>query len=254
MGNLFHTFIYLPIHNLLVFLVDIVPGGDLGVAVILVTLAIKFVLMPLSLSAVKTQRMMRVIDPEMKELREKYKDDRETQAREMLALYKKYGVKPFSSILLLIIQIPIVLGLYFVAQGATLTALDPSLLYSFVAVPTVFSTNFLGVFSVTTSSIALAVIAGITQFLYATYAIPVPPKSEKKNPSMQDEFARAMAMQARFMFPLLIALFSYTSGALALYFAASNLFMVAQEFIARTFFKHPEQKVEDVLPVPTKLA
>lgn len=241
MGDLFHNVIYLPIHNLLVFLVDILPGGDLGFAVILVTLAIKFILMPLSLSAVKTQRLMRVIDPELKEIREKYKDDRETQAKEMLALYKKHGVKPFSSILLLIIQIPIVLGLYFVCQGASITALDPSLLYSFVSVPAVLSTNFLGLFSVTTSSIGLAFIAAITQYLYAIYAIPVPPKSEKEMPSMQEEFGRAMALQARFMFPVLIGLFSYTSGALALYFAASNLFMVAQELIARTFFKHPQQ-------------
>ena len=84
MADLFHTVIYLPIHNVLVFLVDVIPGGDLGLAVILVTLLIKLILMPLSLSAVKTQRMMRVIDPEMKALREKFKDDKETQAKEML--------------------------------------------------------------------------------------------------------------------------------------------------------------------------
>lgn len=247
MEDLFHSFIYLPIHNLLVFLVGSVPNGDLGIAVILVTLAIKFILMPLSLAAVKTQRMMRVIEPELKEIRETYKDDRETQAREMLALYKKYGVKPFASILLLIIQIPIVLGLYFVASEAAQTALDPALLYGFVTVPTIFSTEFLGMFSVTTSSIVLAIIAGVTQYAYAAYAIPVPEKSEKPNPSMQEEFGRAMALQARFMFPLLIALFSYTSGALALYFAASNLFMVGQEFIARTFFKH-QKTPENFLP------
>ncbi len=240
MTDLFHHIVYLPIYNLLVFLVDHIPGADLGLAVIAVTLAIKLVLMPLSLAAVKTQKAMRVLEPELKALREKYKDDRETQAKEMFALYKKYNVKPFASILMLIIQIPIVLGLYFVAQGVTSGAVDPQLLYSFVAPPEMLSPLFLGIFSVTTSSIVLAIIAGATQYLYAWYAVPVPAKSQSKTPGMQEEFGRMMAIQARYMFPLLIALFSYASGALALYFAASNLFMVAQEFVARTFLKQPE--------------
>ncbi len=239
MADLFHTVIYLPIHNVLVFLVDVIPGGDLGLAVILVTLLIKLILMPLSLSAVKTQRMMRVIDPEMKALREKFKDDKETQAKEMLALYKKYNVKPFASILLLLIQIPIVLGLYFVCRSATITALDASLLYSFISVPEQLSTLFLGVFSVTSPSIVLAILAGVAQYVYSYYAVPVPAKNTKETPDMQEEFGRAMALQARYMFPVLIALFSYTSGAIALYFIASNLFMVLQEYVARTFFKHP---------------
>lgn len=239
MSDLFHNVIYLPIHNVLVFLVDVIPGGDLGLAVIFVTLIIKLALMPLSLSAVKTQRMMRVIDPEMKALREKYKEDKETQAREMMALYKKYNVKPFSSILLLFIQIPIVLGLYFVCRSATTTVLDGSLLYGFISIPEQFSTLFLGVFSVTSPSIVLAILAGIAQYLYSYYAVPVPEKSKKETPDMQEEFGRAMALQARYMFPVLIALFSYSSGAIALYFIASNLFMVLQEYVARTFFKHP---------------
>lgn len=245
MSELFSTFVYTPIYNLLVFFVDVLPAADLGVAVIVVTLLIKFVLMPLSLAAVRTQRAMRQIEPELKALREKYKDDKETQARELFALYKKYNVKPFASILMLFIQIPIVLGLYLVCKDVATHPLYTDILYGFVAVPEAMNTLFFGLFSVATSSIFLAIVAGITQYLYAAYAIPVPPKSESKNPSMQEEFGRMMAVQARFMFPLLIALFSYTSGALALYFAASNIFMVAQEYIARTFFKHhaPEAPV-----------
>lgn len=238
MSGLFSTFVYTPIYNLLVFLVDVIPAADLGVAVIVVTLLIKFVLMPLSLAAVRTQRAMRQIEPELKALREKYKEDKETQARELFALYKKHNVKPFASILMLFIQIPIVLGLYLVCKDVATHPLYTDILYSFVAVPEMMTTLFLGFFSVATSSIFLALVAGATQYLYAAYAIPVPPKSDSATPSMQEEFGRMMAVQARFMFPLLIALFSYTSGALALYFAASNLFMVVQEYIARTFFKH----------------
>jgi YidC/Oxa1 family membrane protein insertase len=163
--DLFHTLIYLPIHNLLVFFVDAIPGGDLGLAVIGATVVVKLVLLPLSLQAARTQRMMRAIEPELKELREKYKDDKEKQAKEMFALYKDRKIKPFASILMLFIQLPIIFGLYFVSQGAASTVLDPSLLYPFIPLPEDVNLLFLGIFSVTTMSITLAIVAGVAQFL-----------------------------------------------------------------------------------------
>jgi len=237
--DLFHDFIYLPIHNLLVFFVDIIPGGDLGLAVIGATFFVKLILLPLSLEAAKTQKSMKALEPDLKALKEKYKDKKEEQARAMLALYKERGVKPFASILMIFVQIPIVFGIYFVTLGAATTVLDPSLLYSFIPLPETLNPLFLGVFSVTSMSITLAVVAGVTQLIQAWYVIPVPDKKEHGTASMQEEFARALALQARFMLPLLIALFALTSGAIALYFAASNLFMVAQEFLVRTIHKTP---------------
>ncbi len=254
MTDLFHNIIYVPIYNLLVFVADVIPGGDLGIAVIIATVIVKLILVPVSISAIQTQRAMRLLEPELKDLRERLKDDREAQAKEMFALYKKHKVKPFSSILMLFVQIPIVLGLYFVCM-AVAKGIDPALLYSFVPSPDHVSPLFLGIFSVAGSSIVLAVVAGLTQLAQAWYAIPVPPKSTEPNPSMQQEFGRAMALQARYVFPLLIALFAYASGALALYFAASNLFMLAQEFLVRkTMPSIPPPHVSDALPVPSKLA
>lgn len=247
MADLFHNTIYIPIYNLLVFLLDTLPGADLGLAVITVTLAVKLLLTPLSLAAVKTQREMRVLEPELKALREKYKEDKETQAKEMFALYKKHDVKPFASILMLFIQIPVVLGLYFVCLAVSKNAIDPALLYSFVASPEAVSPLLFGVVAITGSSILLAVIAGVTQLAYAWYAVPVPPKSTKATPSMQEEFGRTMALQARFMFPFLIAAFSYTSGIIALYLATSNIFMLIQELVSRRIHKTPKT------PEPTPL-
>ena len=229
MTDLFIQTIYIPIYNLLVFFADVIPGGDLGIAVIAVTIAVKLIFVPLSISAVKTQKAMRVLEPELKEIKEKFKDNKEQQAREMLALYKKHDVKPFASILMLFIQIPIVLGLYLVCKDVA-QGIDPGIIYSFIPTPENLSLLFLGIFSVAGSSIVLAIVAGLTQLAQAFYAIPVPPKSESKNPSMQEEFGRMLALQARYVFPVLIGLFAYTSGVIAIYFAASNLFMLAQEF------------------------
>lgn len=239
MTSLFHTVVYLPIYNLLIFLVDVIPGGDVGLAVIAATIAVKLVLLPLSLSAVRTQRAMKLLEPELKELKERLKDDKEAQAREMFALYKKNNVKPFASILMLFIQLPILFGLYFVSQHAALSQADPALLYPFVHVPAVISPLFLGIFVLTGTSLVLAIAAAATQAFQAWYAIPVPPKSTNKTPSMQEDFGRAVALQARFIFPLLIGFIAYSSAVLALYFVASNLFMVAQEFVVRKLHPQP---------------
>lgn len=236
MAEFFHQVIYLPIYNTLVFFVDAVPGGDLGLAVVATTLVVKLILLPVSLAAAKTQQQMKVIQPELKALQEKYKDDKEKQAREMMALYEKHGIKPLSTFLLLFLQLPVLFGIFFVSQHAA-QAINPEYLYAFITMPDVVSPLFLGIFSVATSSIGLAVAAGATQLLYAVYAVPVPPKTE--GTSMGEEFGRMMAQNMRTVFPVIIAVFAYTSGAIALYIATSNLFMLGQEALRRVIHKDP---------------
>src|SRR5438445_691430 len=128
-GHLFNTLLYIPIYNLLIFLVDILPGGDIGLAVIIVTIIVKVIIMPLTVSALRTSRAMQAIQAKIKEIQEKYKDDKETQAKETFALYKKYKINPFASILALFIQLPVVITLYWVFRHEAI-GFDPSILYS----------------------------------------------------------------------------------------------------------------------------
>ncbi len=230
----FYTYLYNPIYNLLVFFVGVVPGGDVGLAVIAVTIAVKVVILPLSLSAVRTQRAMKVIEPELKEVREKYKNDKEKQAKEMFALYKKYQINPFASFLTLLIQLPILIALYWVFMGEALPVVNVDILYSFVSIPAVISTDFLGIFPITGKSIILALLAGATQFLAAHFSIQTPKKSEKS--TMSEDFGRAMAMQARYVIPFIIAVVAYQlSGAVGLFFITTNIITIVQElFVRRT--------------------
>lgn len=230
--SFFIDFIYLPIYNLLAFFVDLFPGGDLGLAVIAVTLAVRFVFLPISLSAARTQAAMKEIQPQLAEIREKHKADPQEQARAMFALYKEHKVKPFSSMLMMLLQIPVLFGLFFVAQDVARYAIDPGLLYPFIPAPEAVNALFLGMFAVATPSLILALVAGATQFLYAYRAVPIPEK-KREGATMQDEFGRAMALQVRYMFPFLIAFFAYASGAIALYFAATNAFMIVQDLAVR---------------------
>ena len=239
MASLFHTFLVVPLYNLLIILVGIIPGGDIGIAVILLTLIVKLIIMPLSLSALTTQRRMRLVEPELKKIRETLKEDKEEQAKQTFALYKKYGIKPFSSIITLFIQLPILFALYNIFRQATLVHVDLTLLYSFVHAPAVISPLFLGFFVVASHSIILTVIAAIMQFVQARYTIPLPEKSTSKNPTMAEELGRSMALQSRFMLPLIIGAVSYFgSCAIALYFITSSVVALLQEVVVRRA-KHP---------------
>lgn len=232
MIEFFHQWLYVPIYNLLIWLVGALPGGDGGLAVIVVTLIVKVITLPFTVAAIKTQRAMKAMEPELKKVKEQYEDDKEKQAREMFALYKKYNVKPFASFLALLIQIPVLISLYWVFRAESLAQIDVPLLYSFVPVPEVTSVLFLGILPIAGASLVLAIIAAATQFAHAMVAIPVPPKNVSSAPaSMQEEFGRAMALQARFALPLVIGLVAFSSGAIALYFITSNLFTLLQEVL-----------------------
>lgn len=237
---LFHQILYTPIYNLLIFFTDILPGGDIGIAVILVTIIVKLVTLPLSISAVKTSRHMKLIEPQIKKIKEKYKDDKEKLARETFALYKNNGIKPFSSILGTLIQLPVLIALYFVFRHEELLHANLNLLYPFVSIPETISPLFLNFFAITGHSVILALIAGVMQYFLAQVSIPIPEKSKEAG-SMAEDFGRSMAIQARFILPMLIVVFAYTSGAIALYFITSSIFGLFQELLVRKM-KQPEVK------------
>lgn len=239
MIEFFHQFLYIPIYNLLILIVGALPAADIGLAVIIVTLIVKVLTFPLSLSAVKTQAAMRKLEPELKELRETYKDDKQKQAEEIFALYKKHQIRPFSSIFLMLIQIPILITLFLVFQRESMDAVNPEILYPFIPDPGMLSALFLGFFVIAGHNVILAVLAAVTQFIQARYAIPLPEKTARdytKAPTkdeMGKEFGRAMAIQARFVLPLIVGFVAFTSGAVALYLITSNLVALLQEYIVR---------------------
>jgi YidC/Oxa1 family membrane protein insertase len=180
---------------------------------------------------------MRQIEPELKAIREKYKTDREAQARAMMDLYKNRGIRPFASIFAILLQLPIVIALYLVFAREQLITVNTALIYPFVAVPTTLSPLFLGIFATTTHSLWLALFAGAAQFIQALITIPVPPPVQGGTGLSGEEFSRALALQARFGLPLVIGVVAYASGAIALYFITSSLFGIAQEYYVR--WRHP---------------
>ena len=236
----FHTVFYLPLYNGLVFLIDYAPFHDVGIALIILTFIVKFLLYPLSKKASLSQYKIRLLEPEIGKIREKYGSDKAEQARKTMELYKNQGINPFTSILTLFIQIPILIALYFIFLKGGLPAINADFLYPFVKFPTAVNTIFLGLVDLSQKNILIAVLAGFSQFVQAKIALPPLPHSPNADgtPSFKSDLAKSMNLQFRYVMPIIVAVISYTlPSAIALYWLAGNIFAIGQEFMVKRAIK-----------------
>jgi len=236
--------LYQPLLNALAFLVSVTPGGDIGIAVIILTIIVKLILFPLSQKSIKNQAAMNMLAPELEKIK-KSSANKEEQARLTFELYKKHKTNPFSGCFLLLVQIPIIFALYYVFYKGI--NFDNGLLYYFIHVPAGMNMVFLGIIDISKKSLILAILAGVSQYLQAHY-MPKPAISSATSGSFQDSFTKSMNMQMKYMFPFLMAFISYTSGVIALYFITSNMFAVGQQiYVNKTEKKVLDEEVETLI-------
>lgn len=238
MSFIWHTIFFDPIYNSLVFFIDFVRNGDVGIAIICTVVLVKVVILPISLKAARTQFAMRELEPKLAKIKEDYKDKKDVQAIKTMEVFKEANVNPFSSILLLFIQIPIVIALYFAVSrggGVHLPDINTEVLYSFIPTPEIVNMTFLGFMDITLKSLPLAFLAGLTQFIHTHLSLPPQkPRDPKAEPNFKDDFARSMQIQMKYVMPLLIFVVAYTiSAAIALYFTISNIMAIGQEYVVR---------------------
>lgn len=222
---MFHTFFYEPIYNLVAIVLTITPLHDIGAAIILVTLIIKGFLLPLNLSALRTQYMMKKIEPEMKKIKELQKKDPQAASKQMIELYRKDKINPLSSLFAIMLQIPIFFALYFVFSKGLVS--DPESLYSFVTFPETLHINAFGLFDVTQKNVVVAVLAGISSYFLAkrqTVDMTAPLKNKDQEESFQDHFMKSMKLQMLYVLPVIVgASAMFLPSALALYWFVSNV-------------------------------
>lgn len=232
-SGFFSTVFYKPLYNTLVLILAAVPGANVGVAIIILTVVVRTVLLPLSHKSVVSQAKMRSLTPHLEKLKEKHKDNKQEQARKTMELYKEHGINPFSGCLLVLVQLPVIFALYFVFFKG-LPNLNPEHLYSFVHVPSVVSMMFLGII-LSKKSIILALFAAVTQYYQIKLSIPPMAPAEKgAKPSFKDDFARSFNVQMRYMLPVIVFGISYSiSAAVALYWTTSNLFSIGHELYVK---------------------
>lgn len=235
-SQFFNTFFYQPLYNGFIFLVSVVPGADVGIAIIILTIAVKFIILPFSHKSIASQAKMRSIEPEIKAVKDKYGEDKQEQARRVMELYKKHGVNPLTGCFLVLVQLPIVLALYWVFSKG-LANMNTDILYSFVIPPLDLNMRFLGLIDILGKNLPLAALAGITQFYQIKLSLP--PRAEvaknaSKELSFKEEFAKNMTLQMRYVLPVFVFFIAYTfSAAVALYWVTNNLFTVIHEMLVR---------------------
>jgi len=231
LGGLFRIILYEPILNLLVFFYDFIPGHDLGIAIIVLTIVLRFILYPLSAKSVKSQKALQDLQPELEKLKKQYKNDREGLSRVTLEFYRKNKINPLSSCLPLLIQFPVLIAIYQVLRDGLNNSDVLKFLYSFIPNPGQLNPDFLNFLNLGTRNVYLAVLAGLTQFWQSRMLM-------KKNKPLQAKsnnfsaIAANMSNQMVYIMPILtifIAL-GFPAG-LSLYWVATTLFSILQQWL-----------------------
>lgn len=283
--NIFEIIVVQPIFNLLIVLYSLIPGGDFGIALIIFTILIRLALFPLLKRQLHQVRMMRKLQPQLKDIKKNAKGNKQIESMQMMELYKKHGVSPFRSIGILLIQLPIFISLYQVIQIFTLHRDQVGkFTYSFlenigpiktlIDHPEQFNEKLFGVVDLTAHAlggpngsiniflIILAIIAAGTQYIMSRQTMP----QEKSNKRLRDILAEAgegkqadqsemnavvMGKMTKFLPFIMLFVMLNLPGALALYYAVSNIVAVIQQhFILR----QDVEEMEEIADEPTKPA
>ncbi len=239
MITLWKTLIYKPLYNLLVFFVDHVPDYSIFISVIIVTIIVRLIIAPLSYKSIRTQLQTKKLQPLLNKIKKEVAD-KQDQARETLALYKKHGVNPFSSFLVMLVQFPIIIALYWVFKDIG-EGVNPDLLYNFIQLPETINLYTFG-FDLTEKSYILAFLTGFTQYIYLSFASTM--KKDTTNDSEKTDQEKMMGMvgqSMKYTMPIMITFFAYfIGGAVALYWVTSNMFMIFQELYIQKKLKNTD--------------
>ena len=239
---MFQTIFYQPILNLLVFLYNIVPGHDLGVTIILLTIIIKLLLLPLSKQSIKSQKALQDLQPKIEEVKKKYANNKEEMGRAMMDIYKQNKVNPFSSCLPLLIQLPFLFAVFKVfSTGLSNGSLN--LVYSFIKRPEAINSISFGIFDLSKPNILFAVLAGVAQFWQAKMMMVKKP-AVKTQGSRDENMMAIMNKQMLYIMPVMTVFIGISlPGGLSLYWFVLTLLTIIQQAYV---FKH-KNKDEKVI-------
>lgn len=242
MSFLFNELIYRPIYNLLIFVYNIIPFHDFGIAIIIVTLIIKFLLIPLSKKQIQSQKKMQEMQPKIKEIQQKHKGDKEKQSRALMEFYKENKTNPFSGCLPTIFQLVFLIAIYRVLFNISQSKLlvDVKELYSFISNPGQINQFFLGMIDLSSvidlknltigviPQIILILLTAILQYVQIKMLMP---KNIEENKNDTPDISQTMSKQMMYLGPLLTLFIGIKFPAgLALYWLVSTIFAIIQQY------------------------
>lgn len=201
MASFFQTLFYQPVLNIFIFIYNLVPGHEISLAVILFALAIKLILLPIAHKALISQKALQDLQPKLEALKKEYADNKEKLTGAMMNLYKENKVNPFSSCLLMLVQLPFFIAVFNMFQKE-LKGAASNLVYPFITNPGALNTNsFFGV-NFAEPNIILAVLAGLAQFAQVKM-MPQATPAITSDGAKDENMAAMMNKQMMYIFPVL---------------------------------------------------
>ncbi|KKS44703.1 MAG: 60 kDa inner membrane insertion protein [Candidatus Azambacteria bacterium GW2011_GWA2_42_9] len=226
---LFNEIFYRPLLNGLIFLYNVIPGHDIGLSIIVLTVAIRLALWPFTAKTIKSQKIMEGLKPKIEEINRRFKNDKESRAKGLMGLYKENKINPLGGFLSLIIQIPIIIALWRVFLNIIKTV-DKSSFYWFVMAPDQIQFMFLGLFDLSRRNVLLAIVAAALQYFQTKMIMPSSAKATEGGPST--DFSRIMSRQMLYMGPVLsIIIFFNLPAAIPLYWTVVTLLTILQQYL-----------------------
>jgi YidC/Oxa1 family membrane protein insertase len=262
---MFTTLIVQPIFNLLVAIYALLPGHNFGLAIILFTIVVRLLMWPLVKKQLHQVKLMRKAQPAIKEVKKAAKGDRRKESLLLMELYKERGISPFGQIGVMLLQVPILIGLYLGLQKIVKDA-DQIVSFAYPAlqqlswmkelatdVPKLFDSTLFGVVDLTRSALdsgggiywpAMIIVIGscVTQFFASSQLMPKDKDARKLREILRDskngkqadqsEMNAAIGRSMRFFLPVLIFLFTvHLPSALGLYWLTSGLAAFVQQWL-----------------------
>lgn len=225
-SSIFNEALYRPLFNGLVFLYNIIPFHDFGIAIILMTIIVRLVLYPLNQKALKSQKQMNELQPQIKELQAKHKNDKAKQSQALMELYKSKSINPASGCLPLLIQLPLLIALYRVF----LNGLKPeslNALYSFISRPAAINPLFLNWLNLSQSNYVIAILAGALTFIQSKMMVVAQPKN-----AVPMDFSSVFSKQMVYLMPIFTVFIAWKLPAgLGLYWVVITLFGIVQQYL-----------------------
>lgn len=247
MNEIFQSLFYQPILSLLVFFYNIF--GDLGLAIIFLTIFVKLILYPLSKKSIKSQKALQDLQPRIEEIKERNKGDQQATSVEIMALYKDNKVNPFSSCLPLLIQLPFFIAIFRVFRNIVENDYllnNSHLLYSFIKNPETIDVLSFGFFNLAEKSILLALLAGLAQFWQAKM-MNIKKPVVKTEGSKDEGMMAIMNKQMLYIMPLVTVFIGSTMPAgLTFYWFLTTLFTALQQKITFNKVKGDDNKIKEV--------
>lgn len=278
--SLFDTLIVQPIFNLLAVIYGLLPGSDFGISVIVFTVIVRLLMWPLVKKQLHQTKLMRALQPELKKIKAKTKGNKQLEAQLMMELYRERGVKPFSSIGLLLIQLPIFIALFSVIKIIT-TERDEIAGFTYGWVEQLgpishiintqdhsFDTTLLntvdlarvgaGADGIYWPVVLIAAIAALFQYIQSRQVTPQVDNNKKLRDIFkesaagkevdQGEMSTIMMNRMLVFFPFLTFIVGiYLPGALVLYFATQSAVAIIQQHI---LLNHDVEDMQEIADAP----